>query len=270
MRGARKLDVRPPAQAGRFYPERAGELRRQIGAFFAAAEPPDLAAPKAFILPHAGYAYSGPIAASGYALLARDRAAIRRVILVGPNHYVPVAGIAVSGMRAFATPLGEVAVDREATEAALGLPGVHVDDEAHAPEHSIEVHLPFLQTVLGESAFVPLLVGQAEAAQVADVLRALWGGPETRIIVSSDLSHFHDHATASALDAVTADRIVGLSGDDLTGKDACGCRAIQGLLLLVRQWGLKGSLLDLRTSGDTAGDRRRVVGYGAFAFLAEP
>lgn len=266
MNTAHQGDVRPAAQAGRFYPADPEELRRQIEGFLAAAKPPDLPSPKALILPHAGTVYSGPIAASGYALLARDREAIRRVILLGPNHYVPVSRIAVSGVSAFETLLGEVSVDDEARAVALGLPGCCIDDEAHAPEHSIEVHLPFLQTVLGEVTFLPLLVGQAKAEEVAAVLDVLWGGPETRFIVSSDLSHFHDHATASALDAITAERIVAAEVADFTGEDACGHRAIKGLLLAVRERGLKCSLLDLRNSGDTAGDRRRVVGYGAFSF----
>lgn len=258
--------IRPPAQAGRFYPAGAQELRREVGRFLAEAKPPAECAGKAFILPHAGHPYSGPIAGTGYALLARERAVIRRVILVGPVHYVPVNGMAVSVMRAFETPLGEVAVDAAATRTALELPGVQINDEAHAPEHSLEVHLPFLQLALDEFTMVPILVGRATAEEVASVLEALWGGPETRLIVSSDLSHFHDHPTASARDAATADRIVGLKGDELTGEDACGCRAIKGLLLLARRRGLKCTLLDLRNSGDTAGDRRRVVGYGAFAF----
>ncbi|MCP5521767.1 MAG: AmmeMemoRadiSam system protein B [Verrucomicrobiales bacterium] len=265
----RTLGVRPAVQAGRFYPAAPETLRRQVAQFLADARPPAVPAPKAFILPHAGYPYSGPVAGTGYSLLARERGRIRRVILLGPAHYVPVNGMAVSGMQAFDSPLGRVRLDEDSRCRVLTVPGVEVNDDAHAPEHSLEVHLPFLQVALDDFVLVPILVGRARVEEVMEVLEALGNGPETCTIVSSDLSHFHDHPTASALDAATAERIVGLDGDDLTGEDACGCRAIRGLLWLAREHGMACTLLDLRNSGDTAGDRRRVVGYGAFAFHEE-
>lgn len=260
--------IRPPAQAGRFYPGMPHMLEQEVCHMLAAARPPRLR-PKAMILPHAGYPYSGPIAATGYRLF-QDEAAeggmIERILLLGPAHYVPVRGLAASGADAFATPLGEVRLDRRAIETLLELPQVQLNDAAHAPEHSLEVHLPFLQVALGRFALVPLVVGQATPLQVAEVIERLWDGAATRVIVSSDLSHFHDYATARALDRATAERILRLEGESLDGEDACGCRPISGLLEVARRRGLRPHLLDLRNSGDTAGDPSRVVGYGAFAF----
>lgn len=258
--------VRPAAVAGRFYPGDAGSLAATVDDALAHAVPWSGGAPKAMVVPHAGYVYSGPIAATGYRTLAPVRDTVRRVVLLGPAHYVGVRGLAVSSADAFVTPLGSVPVDAAARAVVLGLPGVVVDDRAHAPEHSLEVHLPFLQRTLTEFAVLPLVVGAADARTVADVLDAVWGGDETLIVVSSDLSHYLDHTTASRRDHATADAILAGRIDALTGEDACGAAPLRGLLLAVAEHGLEGHLLDLRTSGDTAGDRTRVVGYGTFVF----
>lgn len=221
--------------------------------------------PKAIIVPHAGYVYSGPVAGSAYALLQPLRETIRRVVLIGPAHRVPVRGLAVSDAESFATPLGNVPLDQSAIARLRSLPQVEVNDLPHAPEHSLEVHLPFLQEALGEFQLVPLVIGEAYPEEVAQVLELLWDGSETLIVVSSDLSHFHDYETARRLDTDTARAIEDLNPDELCGEAACGYKGIGGLLLVARRRGLKVRRLDLRNSGDTAGPREQVVGYGAWA-----
>ncbi len=227
---------------------------------------PDLAVPKALIAPHAGYMYSGPIAATVYARLAPACARIKRVVLLGPAHRVAVDGLALPGAKGFVSPLGVVPIDREAVRSISSLPQVSESRPAHAREHSLEVHLPFLQTVLGTFAVVPLVVGRASAAQVAEVLDRLWGGDETLIVISSDLSHYLSYNEAQATDRETVDTI--LRCRPLLNHDqACGATPINGLLTAALRRGLKPELLDLRNSGDTAGDRSRVVGYASIAFF---
>ncbi len=264
--------IRPAAVAGMFYPGGAGVLAHDVGTLLAAAGCAGAGAPpKAIIAPHAGYVYSGPVAASIYALLEPLRCRVRRVVLLGPTHRVAVDGLALPASTAFATPLGVVPVDREAVAeitGAPGLPQVVVSDEAHAPEHSLEVQLPFLQTVLGEFSLVPLAVGRASTAEVAQVLERLWGGSETLIVVSSDLSHYLPYETARQTDSATAQRILALD-PHIDHRQACGATPVNGLLLAARRHGLHAHLVDLRNSGDTAGDKARVVGYGAFAFYGE-
>jgi len=258
--------IRPPAVAGRFYPGDPAELRELINALLAQVPPATGSGPKAIIAPHAGYVYSGPIAASAYAqfIPARDR--IQRIILLGPSHYVAVSGLATSSAVAFATPLGVVPLDLEAIRRLHSLPQVLQMDEVHAMEHSLEVQLPFLQTVLGDFTLVPLAVGEMEPKDIAEVIEVLWGGPETRIVVSSDLSHYQDIQTATRLDCATAKAIEALKPNDVGDERACGRTPIRGLLHVARRHGLHARTLDLRTSGDTAGPRDRVVGYGAFVF----
>jgi hypothetical protein len=258
--------VRPPAWAGRFYPAAAAELRDLVDAFLANAPPSNRPAPKAVIAPHAGYIYSGPIAASAYVCLRPGHDRVRRVVLIGPSHYADFTGLATSPAQAFATPLGEVPVDQEAVALLGALPQVRFSAEAHAPEHCLEVQLPFLQRLFSAFEVVPLLAGWTSDAEISEVLERLWGGSETRIIVSSDLSHYHPYATARALDERTARAIEQLDYAGLRSDDACGCRPIRGLLLAARHRGLHAATVDLRNSGDTAGPRDRVVGYGAFVF----
>ncbi len=262
----RTSSIRPPAVAGLFYPGNAEELALTVADLLAAA--PVAGArrlPKAIIAPHAGYVYSGATAARAYALLRPMRGAVRRVVLLGPTHRMAVRGIAVPASQSFRTPLGEIALDTAAIAALRGLPQMVISDAAHAQEHALEVHLPFLQSVLGDFTLVPLAVGDASPEEVAQVLRQLWGGAETLIVISSDLSHFHRYATAQALDRATADAIMQLNSD-LDPEQACGALPVNGLNLLARELGLHPELLDLCNSGDTAGDKDRVVGYAAFAY----
>ena len=251
--------VRPPALAGLFYPAAPDTLARTAAGLLASAAAGGPLA-RYLIAPHAGWVYSGEVAAAAY---ARIPAGIRRVLLLGPVHRMWTAGMAVPSVDAFATPLGDVPLDREALAALARLPGVAVDDRPHRDEHAIEVPLPFLQVALGDFTLIPVLVGGAPAAAVAELIGACDDG-QTLVLVSSDLSHFHDYATAKRLDARTAQRIVALDSD-LVGEEACGAAAINGLAQHARVSGLTAELLDLRNSGDTAGPRDRVVGYGSFA-----
>ena len=259
--------VRRPAVAGTFYPATADTLRAAIREAFADAVRPDDGAPvpEALVVPHAGYVYSGPIAASAYARILPARSTISRVVLLGPSHRAYVRGLAVPSADSFLTPLGVVPIDVGYREAVLRLSGVHVDDRAHVDEHSLEVQLPFLQTVLDEFTLLPLSVGDATVEQVAAVLDACWGGPETLVVISTDLSHYHSYDDATRLDARTAAAIVACRPDAIDDRDACGAYPLRGLLRVVSDHGLTVEQLDLRNSGDTAGDPRRVVGYGAFA-----
>jgi hypothetical protein len=260
-------EIRPAAVEGLFYPGTAATLAAEIRALLAAvpargAAPGDL---KALIVPHAGYRYSGPIAASAYALLRPLHGVVRRVVLLGPAHRVPVRGLALPAASAFATPLGVVRLDAEAVARIRTLRQVVVSAAAHSEEHSLEVQLPFLQQVLGEFALLPLAVGDATAEEVAEVIEALWGGPETLIVVSSDLSHYLPYERARRIDAETC-AAIGKLARPVSHDEACGGTPINGLLVAARRHGLTPALLDLRNSGDTAGDRSRVVGYAAFAF----
>jgi len=263
--------VRPAAVAGMFYPGEPSALAAEVASYLGAAPAgkSHAAAPKAIIAPHAGYMYSGPIAGSVYARIAPLAGRVRRVVLAGPAHRVYVPGVALPAAREFDTPLGGVALDEEAIAIARRFPFVEVNDRAHALEHSLEVHLPFLQAALGDFRLVPLVVGDAGPAQVAALLEALWGGEETLVVVSSDLSHYLPYESARRRDGGTARAILDLEAH-LVPEDACGAAPINGLLELARTRGLEAELVDLRNSGDTAGGRDRVVGYGAFAFYEPP
>jgi AmmeMemoRadiSam system protein B len=264
------VTVRRAAVAGLFYPPGAQVLTREVEGYLRTASLSEhelcRRRPKALIVPHAGYVYSGPVAANAYTLLADLRPAFERVVLLGPAHRVYLQGLAASSAAFFETPLGRVPVDRDGVAAALELAQVGILDAAHASEHCLEVHLPFLQVVLGEFSIVPLVVGEAAPDEVAEVIERLWGGPETLILVSSDLSHYHDYATARRLDADTTRRIETLDADALDEGAACGRNAIRGLLVSARRHDLRVHTLDVRNSGDTAGGADRVVGYGSYAF----
>ncbi|NIP19359.1 MAG: AmmeMemoRadiSam system protein B [Xanthomonadales bacterium] len=257
--------IREPAVAGSFYPGGAGELRAAVKRLLEGADQPPGPPPKALIAPHAGYIYSGPVAASAYARLLQHADRYTRIVLAGPSHRVPVAGLATSARNAFRTPLGDVPVDREAID-RLNRLGVDTDDLAHRDEHCLEVHLPFLQMALGGFSLVPLLVGDATAREVAAVLKALWGGDETLIVVSSDLSHYLPRETARARDRATCAAIEQRDPGRIGHHDACGATPVRGLLLEAQRHGLEASTLDLRNSGDTAGGKEQVVGYGAWSF----
>jgi hypothetical protein len=235
-----------------------------IGDFLSQAKATDQPAPKAIIAPHAGYIYSGPVAASAYKSLQAARGRIQRVVLLGPSHRVAFSGLAAASADYFATPLGDIPLDREAIEQILPMAQVKLLDEAHALEHSLEVHLPFLQEILGEFKLVPLVVGNADASEVGEVLEKLWGGDETLIVISSDLSHYHSYATAQQLDQATTRAIEELRLEDIGYEDACGRNPVAGLLQVARNRGFHIDTVDLRNSGDTAGPRDQVVGYGAY------
>ena len=264
-------NIRPAAVAGTFYPADAavliGTVDRLLAAAAPAATPASEGAPalKALIVPHAGYVYSGPVAAPAYAQLRPFAAAIQRVILLGPAHRVAIRGLALPAVAHFATPLGIVEIDAEASAAVRRLPQVCDSALAHADEHSLEVQLPFLQRVLGDFSLLPLVVGDASGEMIAEVLDLLWSGPETLLVVSSDLSHYHPYNEARVIDRETADLILARQ-PVIDHEQACGATPVNGLLLAARRRGLHPTLLDLRNSGDTAGDRRRVVGYAAFSF----
>lgn len=257
--------VRPAAVAGSFYPAHPETLRRLVELMLHDAHP-KRGKPHAFIVPHAGLIYSGPVAATAYAQLARLEPKPTRVVLLGPSHHVGFTGLALPDCEAFETPLGSIPLDRSTVETLRALPQVHSLAKAHVKEHSLEVQLPFLQRVLGGFTLVPLVVGEATPAEVAEVIEAAWGGADTVVLVSSDLSHFHSWSEARELDHQTAERIVALDERPLDGEEACGCTPVNGLLEVARRRGLACTPLDVRNSGDTAGDRSRVVGYGAFAF----
>ena len=259
--------VRQPAVAGTFYPADATILRQTVKQLLTPSVASFETEPlKALIVPHAGYVYSGPVAGHGYAQLVAHTETVRRVILLGPTHRAPVRGIALPEANAFATPLGEVQIDQDAIRRLARIPQVVVYDAAHASEHSLEVQLPFLQSVLPNFTLVPLAVGDATAKEVAAALEALWGGPETLIVISSDLSHYLPYDVARQVDNETVARI--LCGRQLTSfEQACGALPINGLLLAADRHKLTPKLVSQCNSGDTAGDRRRVVGYAAIEFL---
>jgi MEMO1 family protein len=260
------IKTQEPAVAGLFYPAQASELRREVRGFVAAAKTGLVANPKALIAPHAGYVYSGPVAGSAYAQLAGVAERIRRVVLFAPAHRVPFIGIACNSARRFRTPLGEIEVDQAALERIADLPQVRLLDTAFRNEHSIEVHLPFLQETLRSFKLVPLLVGDAEPGEVEAVMERLWGGDETLIVISSDLSHYLDYDSARRMDAHTTEAIEHLAPERISFHHACGRIPVNGLLLAAKHHHLRATTLDLRNSGDTAGPRDQVVGYGAYAF----
>lgn len=262
---------RQPAVAGIFYPLIPSALKKMVDDLLRQAISSEITTgpgPKAIIAPHAGYMYSGSIAASAYARLIPSRDRIRRVVILGPAHRVAFRGLAVSSLDNFVTPLGSIKLDREGIEKITRLTQVRVMDLAHHEEHSIEVHLPFLQEILNDEDFslIPIAVGDANAQQVSEVLELLWGDEETLIVISSDLSHYHDYQTAQAMDARTSKVIETLQADQLQYEDACGRNPISGLLVSAQKHGLEVKTIDLRNSGDTAGSRDSVVGYGSYIF----
>jgi len=262
------MNIRQPAVAGTFYPDNPVRLQRDLISMLEQARQPELNADavKALIVPHAGYVYSGPIAATAYRLLQSRRQQIRRVVLLGPSHRVPFYGMAIPTTDHFRTPLGDIELDQEALSQIENLPGVERRDDAHAWEHSLEVQLPFLQAVLDRFTLVPIVVGNADSSSVARVVETLWGGQETLILISSDLSHFKPYNQAREIDLATT-RLIESKQEGIVGTQACGCHPLNGLLRLARQKGLHVQTLDVRNSGDTAGSRDQVVGYGSYAVI---
>jgi len=259
------MHVKRPVVAGLFYPGTADELKATLNRLMQTAEARSEDRPCALIAPHAGYQYSGPIAASAYATLAPWADQIRRVVVLAPSHRVGFRGIATSTADVFQTPLGDIPVDRNAVEQLRGMPGVLTLDDAFAQEHALEVQLPFLQTVLAGFELVPLVVGEADTEEVSQVIDSLWSA-ETLVVVSSDLSHFLDYSSCQRRDRSTTALIENLQSDEIGPHDACGAFPVRGLLKSAQRHGWRVRTLDLRNSGDTAGDRSRVVGYGAYEF----
>ena len=257
------IQIREPAVAGHFYPADSGELSATINQMLDAETVPYTVAPKALIVPHAGYVYSGPVAASAYAMLRPHRDEYTRVVLLGPSHLVAVRGLATSSAGVFRTPLGDVPLDR----AAIGTLDLPESDAAHRLEHSLEVNLPFLQVAIGSFSLVPIVIGDADPEAVAGVIDALWGGSETLIVVSSDLSHYLTYDEARARDRATCQAIEGFDAHRINHADACGATPICGLLVAAHRRGMQITTLNLRNSGDTAGDKEQVVGYGSWLLL---
>ncbi|MFP4145072.1 MAG: AmmeMemoRadiSam system protein B [Phycisphaeraceae bacterium] len=269
-----EMETRPPAVAGLFYPDDPRELEAVVGRLLDGAGPAEGPVPKAIIAPHAGYAYCGPVLAAAWARLAPAKGMVKRVVLLGPAHRARFSGVAVPSASRFDTPLGPVPVDRAALHDLLDLPFVHVCDEAHAQEHSLETQLPFLCQALGEPgkeprpwgvSIVPLAYGQVGSEQLASVLARLWDGPENRIVVSSDLSHFFTYSAAAAMDQRTREAVESIQPWRIGPEQACGYTAIQALLTLAERHHLHPHTLAMQSSGDTTGPREEVVGYGAFS-----
>lgn len=261
------INTRTPAVAGSFYPGSAMELENSIQTYLQQAQPPsEPVQPIAMIVPHAGYMYSGPVAASGYAQLIPYADTISTVVLLGPSHRVPLLGIASSSQDAFATPLGNIPLDRTIIEKLNHLPFVQEYDEAHRQEHSLEVQLPFLQEVLKDFSLVPLVIGQVEDQEVSDLIEQLWLEPGMLVLISSDLSHYLDYHKAQQCDQATCQAIEALQPQKIHYEQACGRSGIAGLLLSAKKHHLQVKTLDLRNSGDTAGSKDRVVGYGCWLF----
>ena len=259
-----KNSTRPAAIAGQFYPENPVELEQMVKSLLNDVE--NIPSPsKAMIAPHAGLIYSGPVAATVYASLLAIKEKVNRVVLLGPSHRIYLKGLALSSTDHYATPLGKIEIDQDAYDSVRDLAQVTVTDAAHAQEHSLEIQLPFLQFVLRQFKLVPIVVGEAAPEEVAEVLEILWGDEETRIIISSDLSHFHDYETAKQIDLSTSKAIENLQLESIGPQQACGCMPVRGLLQLARTKHLSVKTLDLRNSGDTSGSKDRVVGYGAYA-----
>ena len=257
--------IRNPAVAGMFYPDNQAELQSSIYEMLEQADFKDIT-PRAIIVPHAGYIYSGEIAASAYKQLEKVKDTINRVVLLGPSHRVAFSGCAVSNADFFRTPLGDIKLDKAVIQELIALPQIQVSEAAHAEEHSLEVQLPFLQTVLNEFTLVPIVIGDSNANSVMEVLDFFWPDSKTLFVISSDLSHYHSYQVAQQMDKKTSDAIVHLQPEDINYDDACGRMPVIGLIALAKKHGLKSVAIDIRNSGDTAGNKDQVVGYGAYGF----
>jgi len=259
--------IRQPAVAGMFYPADPKILSNDIQHYLDSAD--DIKAEssaKAIVVPHAGYIYSGPVAASAYKQLFSRRDKIKRVVLLGPSHRVAFSGLAVPASDEFNTPLGNIKIDQAGIQSLSDLPQIIVSDQAHRDEHSLEVQLPFLQSILGDFTLIPLVVGDAGRHDVAKVISRLWGGDETLIVISTDLSHYHEYHDAQKMDRATSDAIEKLKPDIIGYEDACGRNGLKGMMTVAIEKNLQAEILDLRNSGDTAGSKDQVVGYGAYVF----
>ena len=256
--------IRLPAVAGLFYPADKQTLEHDIQQYLDEANYGRDIIPKAIVVPHAGYVYSGPIAASAYKQVIPFKNKINRVVLLGPSHRVAFNGLAIPESDTFNTPLGNIQIDQEGIQQLADLPQVIVSDKAHSEEHSIEVQLPFLQEILDDFSLIPIVVGDADRYEVAEVIQKFWGDEHTLIVISTDLSHYHEYNEAKRIDRLTSDAIENLKPDLIDYDDACGRNGLKGMLTVAAEKNLSDDILDLRNSGDTAGDKSRVVGYGAY------
>jgi len=257
--------TRPPAVAGMFYPADSSVLKHDIQSYLNQTSQPKVT-PKAIVVPHAGYIYSGPVAASAYSHIIPIKHKIKRVVLLGPSHRVAFKGLAVPESDTFNTPLGNIDIDQGLIQKLANLPQVIASDQAHQDEHSLEVQLPFLQEILDDFTLLPLVVGDAEQEDVAEVISTLWGDEDTLIVISTDLSHYHEYNEAKQMDRSTSDAIENLKPDLIGYEDACGRNGLKGMLTVAQQKHLTAEIIDLRNSGDTAGSKDKVVGYGAYVF----
>jgi len=262
-------NIRSTAVAGLFYPASSDELVQLVNNELSQATPEAGHHPLAIIVPHAGYVYSAAIAANVYKHLQHFRSIIKRVLLIGPSHRVAFQGLALSSADFFQTPLGKIAVDKTAQKDLLNIAGIQLHDQAHANEHSLEVQLPFLQHVLDDFSLIPIVAGDANAELIAQAIDTVWDGQQTLVVISSDLSHYHDYKTAQRLDNASSKAIVALNCTTLSSANACGYVGVNGLLLFAQRHHLKASIVDVRNSGDTAGDKTSVVGYGGYLFEDE-
>jgi len=259
--------IRQPAVAGMFYPAEPNTLSHDIQHYLDSADDIETASSaKAIVVPHAGYIYSGPVAASAYKQLFSRREKIKRVVLLGPSHRVAFSGLAAPSSDQFNTPLGNITIDHAGIQSLSDMSQVIVSDQAHRDEHSLEVQLPFLQMILGDFTLIPLVVGDANRHDVAEVISRLWGGDETLIVISTDLSHYHEYHEAQKMDRTTSDAIEHLKPDIIGYDDACGRNGLKGMMTVAIEKNLQADILDLRNSGDTAGSKDQVVGYGAYVF----
>lgn len=258
--------IRQAAVAGLFYPADKQSLKEDVDEYLGQANFGRDIVPKAIVVPHAGYIYSGPIAATAYKQIIPIKDKINRVILLGPSHRVAFNGLAVPESDVFQTPLGNIPIDQKGIRLLADLPQVIASDQAHREEHSLEVQLPFLQEVLGEFSLIPLVIGDAECHDVAEVINKLWDDEHTLIVISTDLSHYHEYNEAKRIDRVTSDAIENLKPEHIGYEDACGRNGLKGMMTVAKEKNLSIDILDLRNSGDTAGDKNRVVGYGAYVF----
>ena len=260
---------RPPAVANQFYPGNPERLQQTVANLISASKRSALS-PKALIAPHAGYMYSGPIAASAYTHLYNIAEPIKTGVLIGPSHRVRLEGLAASRAVCFETPLGDVRVNQEENARLMNrFEWVHYNDNAHALEHGLEVQLPFLQTMLDDFTIVPLVCGDSLPEQVSTVLNILGEDRKTFIVISSDLSHFHDYSTACFVDKVTTEAIETYTWEAINGKMACGHIAIRGCLQFAKKHHLRVYTVAQCNSGDTQGNKQKVVGYGAYLFTLD-
>jgi hypothetical protein len=262
------IQIRKPCVAGLFYPDDPERLDFTLNQLFESV-PENLKtgySPHAIIVPHAGYIYSGEIAASAYSSILKRVQDIKRVVILGPSHQLALNGAACPSATHFDTPLGRIPLDVEeiARLQAQGL--IEINDAAHVREHSIEVQLPFLQHILSDFKIIPIVVGLEQAMPIAALLEPFWRAKDALIVVSSDLSHYLDYYDARKMDSDTSSAIEACRWQDISPTQACGCYPMRGLLQLAQEENSSVSCIDLRNSGDTAGDKSRVVGYGAYVF----